>query len=71
VSRLLPKADLIIEFNGNFTYLIPTDGFRASRIYREFEANKESLRIQDWGLSQSTLENVFTKICLQNAGNND
>jgi hypothetical protein len=44
-------------------YLIPTEGFNASKVYTEFEANKERLKIADWGLSQSTLEDVFTKIC--------
>jgi len=59
VTGLLPRADLISEFNGNFTYLIPVKGFNASRVYSEFEAHKDRLRIQDWGLSQSTLEDVF------------
>ena len=70
VKELLPKADLIQDFNGNFMYLIPTEGFNASQVYTEFEANKERLKIADWGLSQSTLEDVFTKICEQNGGNN-
>ena len=70
VSSLLPKAELIQDFNGNFMYLIPTEGFNASHVYTEFEANKTKLKIADWGLSQSTLEDVFTKICEQNGGNN-
>lgn len=70
VSNLLPKADLIQDFNGNFMYLIPNEGFNASQVYTEFEANKGRLKIADWGLSQSTLEDVFTKICEQNGGNN-
>lgn len=70
VSSLLPKAELIQDFNGNFMYLIPTEGFNASQVYTEFEANKERLKIADWGLSQSTLEDVFTKICEHNGGNN-
>lgn len=39
-------------------------------MYTEFEANKKKLKIADWGLSQSTLEDVFTKICELNGGNN-
>ena len=70
VSNMLPKAELIQDFNGNFMYLIPNEGFNASYVYTEFEANKEKLKIADWGLSQSTLEDVFTKICEQNGGNN-
>lgn len=70
VRRLLPRAELITDFNGNFMYLIPTHGFNASRVYQEFEQNKRKLKIADWGLSQSTLEDVFTKICEQNGDNN-
>ena len=33
VRELLPKADLIQDFNGNFMYLIPTEGFNASHVY--------------------------------------
>ena len=51
VSGLLPKAELIQDFNGNFMYLIPTEGFNASHVYTEFEANKQRLKIADWGLS--------------------
>ncbi len=59
----MPKAELITDFNGNFVYLIPNDGFNASNVYKQFEKNKDRLKIADWGLSQSTLEDVFTKIC--------
>ena len=51
VKELLPKADLIQDFNGNFMYLIPTEGFNASNVYTQFEANKTRLKIADWGLS--------------------
>jgi hypothetical protein len=51
VKKLMPNAELITDFNGNMLYLIPISGFSASRVYREFEANKERLKIADWGLS--------------------
>ena len=63
VQRVLPNAELVTDFNGNFLYLVPTGGLNASRLYTEFESNKKRLHIVDWGLSQSTLEDVFTKIC--------
>lgn len=62
IDGLIPNADLISEFNGNFSFLIPYEGFNASHVYTQIESNKKRLRIQDWGLSQSTLEDVFTKI---------
>jgi hypothetical protein len=51
VRQLLPKSELIQDFNGNFMYLIPTEGFNASHVYKQFEANKNHLKIADWGLS--------------------
>ena len=71
VVKVIPSADLIRSFNGNFIYLIPSGKkFNPSKIYLEFEANKERLMISDWGLSQSTLEDVFEKICELNGDNN-
>lgn len=66
VMTHIPHADLIRQFNGNFLYLVPNksgSNFRPSEIYYQFEANKDRLMISDWGLSQSSLEDVFTKIC--------
>jgi len=33
IKGLIPNADMISEFNGNFSYLIPFEGFNASHIY--------------------------------------
>ena len=68
IQGLIPNADIISEFNGNFSYLIPYEGFNASYVYTQIESNKKKLRIQDWGLSQSTLEDVFTKIVENSSG---
>ena len=71
VRKLIPNSELIKEFNGNFTYIIPkSKAFKPSKIFIEFEKHKERLYIQDWGLYQSSLEDVFTKICEQNGDNN-
>ena len=69
VKQLAPRADLITEFNGNFMYLIPTQGFNAAQFYTKMEANKATLHISDWGLCQSSLEDVFTRIYSNDGGN--
>lgn len=69
VKQLLPKSELVTEFNGNYMYFIPNAGFNASHFYTEFEANKARLKISDWGLSQSTLEDVFTVVNSKDGGN--
>ena len=63
VKQVLPSSTLIRSFNGNFVYQIPIGGFQAERLFNEMESNKEKLRIADWGISQCSLEDVFTKIC--------
>lgn len=71
VYKIHPQADLIRDFNGNFIFLLPvTKKFSPSKVYMDLEKNKDRLQIQDWGLSQSSLEDVFTKICEQNGDNN-
>lgn len=51
ILKLLPQAILLREFNGNFVYQIPIEGFNAERLFVEMEKNKEKLRIADWGIS--------------------
>jgi hypothetical protein len=63
IKRELPNAILIREFNGNFVYQIPLEGFKAERFYQTMEKNRQRLRITDWGLSQCSLEDVFSRIC--------
>ena len=41
---------------------MPNDGLIISKIFEEMEANKEKLFISDWGISQTSLEDVFLKI---------
>lgn len=71
VYKLNSQADLIQDFNGNLIFLLPmSQKFSPSKLYLQMENNKERLYIQDWGLTQSSLEDVFIKICEQNQGNN-
>ena len=63
VAKILPTSQLLREFNGNFVYQIPIEGFQAEKLFNEMEKHKEDLKIADWGISQCSLEDVFTKIC--------
>ena len=51
VGKLLPQAILLRDFNGNFVYQIPLQGFNAERLFLAMERNKDRLRIADWGIS--------------------
>jgi hypothetical protein len=38
------------------------EGLEVSKVFEELEARKQELAISDWGISQSTLEDVFMEI---------
>jgi len=64
VRELIPTAKLARNFQGNFTFEIPVDkSLNVHKIFTEMEKNKQRLLISDWGFSQCTLEDVFTKLC--------
>jgi ABC-type multidrug transport system ATPase subunit len=62
VESVVPRANLLTEFNGNFVYLVPTDSCKVSEVFSAFENNKKDVGISDWGISQSSLEDVFMKV---------
>jgi hypothetical protein len=62
VSAVLPHASLLSEFNGNLVYQVPQASCKVSFIFRTFEERKAEVGISDWGISQSSLEDVFLKV---------
>ncbi len=62
ISETVPPADLIREFNGNFQYKIPLEGVDLENLFLMLEEQRDELGIEDWGISQCTLEDVFTHI---------
>lgn len=65
VHDIIPSVLLLQEFNGNFIFQIPIDGFDAEKLFTEMEDNKKGLKVSDWGISQCSLEDVFTRICTE------
>ena len=63
IKKHLPKALLLRQFNGQFVYQVPVEGFLAEKLFNEIENNKSQLKIEDWGISQCSLEDVFTRVC--------
>lgn len=51
IKQELPHAILIQEFNSNFIYQVPVEGFRAKDFYHLIEKNRDRLHITDWGVS--------------------
>ena len=63
LKKMLPQAIALRMFNGQFVYQVPTENFDAQKLFNEIESNKKRLFITDWGISQCSLEDVFTRIC--------
>lgn len=69
LKKILPKSNLVQEFNGNFIYQVPLENLVVSELFQQIEQVKERFQISgmsnievDWGISQATLEDVFMRI---------
>jgi ABC-type multidrug transport system ATPase subunit len=58
---ILPECRIETSLGGSLQYSIPRD-VRLSAIFDTMNVNKERLCIRDWGVSQSSLEDVFLNI---------
>jgi len=62
ISSVLPNSKLTESFPGNYTYQIPSEGFSLSSLFNTLVKQKDSVGILDWGVSQTSLEDVFLNI---------
>jgi len=62
IKDLIPNAILEEKFPGNFTYRVHKDDFVMSNILERLLKDQAEYKIDDWGLSQTTLEDVFLRI---------
>ena len=62
VMKLMPGAALRDSINGVATFDVPKANVVMSKLFAQMESNKQELHIKDWGLSHTTLEEVFLKI---------
>ena len=63
IQKNVPSSSLTQSFNGNFVFEIPIKSFNLGELFFQIESNKKKLLISDWGISQCSLEDVFTRIC--------
>jgi len=62
LKKILPNATIEESFAGNVSYRIPSKEFVMSDLLSQMIENKEAAKILDWGVSQTTLEDVFLNI---------
>ncbi|KAJ3435955.1 atp-binding cassette transporter subfamily a abca [Anaeramoeba flamelloides] len=61
-----PNAQLLNSLACTRNYEIPKDDILLSTVFNQFESRKEKLGILDWGISHTTLEEVFLRITVNN-----
>jgi len=67
IQSLLPVAKLEDEAAGSLTYTLPSDSQKMiPKLFAEIE-QQEGLLINDWGISQTTLEDVFLHLTRKNS----
>jgi ABC-type multidrug transport system ATPase subunit len=59
---LAPEATMLNSISGTANYEVPKEQVKLSQFFSEFEKHKEECGITDWGISNTTLEEVFLKI---------
>lgn len=60
--NIFPSTEIVAENGGLMTYRISKSEMSIGVIFKELEANKVQLSIEDYSVSQPTLEQVFIKI---------
>jgi len=61
-TRICADARLDTLYGHVATYILPSVKVTMSKVFSEMEGNKKRLAISDWGINQSSLEEVFVKI---------
>ncbi|XP_017106501.2 phospholipid-transporting ATPase ABCA3 isoform X1 [Drosophila bipectinata] len=59
VEREYPHSILQEEYQGILTFYIPLTGVKWSRIFGLMESNRDELNVEDYSVSQTTLEEIF------------
>ncbi|RHN63634.1 putative sulfate-transporting ATPase [Medicago truncatula] len=62
VQRLTPNANKIYHLSGTQKFELPKEEIKMANVFRAIEAAKRNFTVFAWGLSDTTLEDVFIKV---------
>lgn len=62
VLYLSPNAQKIYQISGTQKFEIPKQDVKISDIFKSVDDAKKKFSIQAWGISDTTLEDVFIKV---------
>ena len=66
-KQLMPRLVLKDAINGVRTYELPQEGSDIAKIFSQLEARKAELHIKHWGISHTSLEEVFLRLVAEAA----
>lgn len=61
LKKYFPSTEVVAENGGLLTFRVSKDEIKIGRFFKEIELNKEYLQIEDYSVSQPTLEQVFIR----------
>lgn len=62
VHSIIPSVREVSSFGGHAEFQVPAGSVKISSLFEKFEAKKKELGITDWGISNTSLEDVFLEI---------
>jgi len=62
IYETVPKATLLNSLAGTQNFQVPKNSIKLSKIFQKIEKDSKSKHIVDWGISNTTLEEVFLHI---------
>ena len=64
VRSLSSNAQFVSRFGLHLTYTVPLAGGDVAEIFNQMETQKRALGIEEWSVTQSSLEEVFVKVVM-------
>jgi ABC-type multidrug transport system ATPase subunit len=62
IKNIFPNANSSENFKNTLIFEIPNEEFDAEILFNEIEEKKEGLYINNWAISQVTLEDIFIRL---------
>ncbi|KAJ3452684.1 atp-binding cassette transporter subfamily a abca [Anaeramoeba flamelloides] len=71
IKSSFPNCEIINQISGNYNFKIAKQDVILSKLFQEMHERKDKFGITDWGISQTSLEEVFLHITQGNQSQND
>eukprot|EP00762_Andalucia_godoyi_P004673 ANDGO_03522.mRNA.1 ABC transporter A family member 7 len=62
MKEIAPTSQIVSQFAGTATFEVPRKDILLSNLFAEMESRKETSGVKDWGVSNTSLEDVFLEL---------